>query len=94
MTAPAVQLSKRPGPGSRPPWQGAAVSAPGPWAVLADRLLCAAGHPDVPYSISTGSIETGYTRPAGQAYITALTEFSKQFINSIVYGGIATILPW
>jgi len=45
------------------------------------------------YSISTGSVETGYTIDlSGQAYITAITEFSKQFINSILYGGIATIL--
>jgi spermidine/putrescine transport system permease protein len=45
------------------------------------------------YSISTGSVETGYTIDlSGNAYITALTEFSKQFINSILYGGIATIL--
>jgi spermidine/putrescine transport system permease protein len=45
------------------------------------------------YSISTGSVEEGYTIDlSGAAYITALTEFSKQFINSIVYGGIATIL--
>ena len=45
------------------------------------------------YSISTGSLETGYTIDlSGQAYITAITEFSKQFVNSIVYGGIATIL--
>jgi spermidine/putrescine transport system permease protein len=45
------------------------------------------------YSISTGSIETGYTIDlSGAAYITAITEFSKQFINSILYGGIATIL--
>jgi spermidine/putrescine transport system permease protein len=45
------------------------------------------------YSISTGTVETGYTIDlSGNAYITALTEFSKQFINSILYGGIATIL--
>jgi spermidine/putrescine transport system permease protein len=45
------------------------------------------------YSISTGSVETGYTIDlSGGAYVTALTEFSKQFINSILYGGIATIL--
>jgi spermidine/putrescine transport system permease protein len=45
------------------------------------------------YSISTGSVEEGYTIDlSGAAYITALTEFSKQFINSILYGGIATIL--
>jgi len=45
------------------------------------------------YSISTGSIEDGYTIDlSGHAYITALTEFSKQFINSILYGGIATLL--
>jgi spermidine/putrescine transport system permease protein len=45
------------------------------------------------YSISTGSVEEGYTIDlSGAAYITAITEFSKQFINSILYGGIATIL--
>jgi spermidine/putrescine transport system permease protein len=41
------------------------------------------------YSISTGSLETGYTMTLSpDAYISALT----QFINSILYGGIATIL--
>ncbi len=45
------------------------------------------------YSISTGSLETGYTMTLSpDAYISALTQFSKQFINSILYGGIATIL--
>ena len=40
------------------------------------------------YSISTGSLDEGYTIDlSGGAYITAITEFSKQFINSILYGG-------
>ena len=46
------------------------------------------------YSISTGSVENGYTIDLSGSTRTSrpLTEFSKQFINSILYGGIATIL--
>ncbi len=45
------------------------------------------------YSISTGSLETGYTISlSADAYVEALTKFSKQFLNSILYGGIATIM--
>ena len=46
------------------------------------------------YSISTGSLETGFTidlRPPTPTS-TALTRFGKQFLNSILYGGLATIL--
>jgi spermidine/putrescine transport system permease protein len=45
------------------------------------------------YSISTGSVETGYTMTlSADAYGEALAKFGKQFLNSILYGGIATIL--
>ena len=45
------------------------------------------------YSISTGSVENGYTMTlSADAYGEALGKFGKQFLNSILYGGIATIL--
>ncbi len=45
------------------------------------------------YSISTGSLETGYTIDlSANNYIEALGRFHKQFLNSILYGGIATVL--
>jgi spermidine/putrescine transport system permease protein len=45
------------------------------------------------YSISEGTLETGFTMTMSlDAYATAITRFGPQFINSIVYGGLATIL--
>src|SRR4051812_45275777 len=47
------------------------------------------------YSISTGSIETGFTLTmSGDAYVEALTKFGKQFLNSILYGGAATLFAF
>jgi spermidine/putrescine transport system permease protein len=44
------------------------------------------------YSISTGTLETGFTMTFGlDAYATAIDRFGKQFLNSIVYGGLATL---
>ena len=44
------------------------------------------------YSISTGTLETGFTMTFGvDAYATAIDRFGKQFLNSILYGGLATI---
>ncbi len=89
-----AQTASRTGPGLRG-FLGRAL----PFLLLAPGMLWLAVFYVLPaiqmftYSISTGSVETGYTIDlSGQAYITALTEFSKQFINSILYGGIATIL--
>ncbi len=89
-----AQTASRTGPGLRG-FLGRAL----PFLLLAPGMLWLAVFYVLPaiqmftYSISTGSLETGYTIDlSGQAYITALTEFSKQFINSILYGGIATIL--
>jgi len=94
MTAPAAQASARPGPGLR-----GRLGKALPYLLLAPGLFWLAVFYVLPaiqmftYSISTGSVETGYTIDlSGHAYVTALTEFSKQFINSILYGGIATIL--
>ncbi len=89
-----AQAARRSGPGLRG-FLGRAL----PYLLLAPGMIWLAVFYVLPaiqmftYSISTGSLETGYTIDlSGQAYITALTEFSKQFINSILYGGIATIL--
>jgi spermidine/putrescine transport system permease protein len=47
------------------------------------------------YSISTGSIETGFTITfSADAYVEALTKFGKQFFNSILYGGLATLFAF
>ena len=94
MTASAGQISRRPKPTLRVRF-GKVV----PYLLLAPGLLWLTLFYVLPaiqmftYSISTGSIDDGYTIDlSGNAYITALTTFSKQFINSIVYGGIATLL--
>jgi len=90
----AQTASRRPGPGLR-----GRLARALPYLLLAPGLLWLGVFYVLPaiqmftYSISTGTVETGYTIDlSGNAYITALTEFSKQFINSILYGGIATIL--
>ena len=45
------------------------------------------------YSVSTGTHETGFTMTFGvDAYATAIDRFGRQFLNSIIYGGLATIL--
>jgi spermidine/putrescine transport system permease protein len=45
------------------------------------------------YSISEGTLETGFTMTMTlDAYRTAITRFGPQFLNSIIYGGLATIL--
>jgi len=94
MTASAGQISRPPRPTLRVRF-GKVV----PYLLLAPGLLWLTLFYILPaiqmftYSISTGSIDDGYTIDlSGNAYITALTTFSKQFINSIVYGGIATLL--
>ena len=91
MTAPTVSRSR---PGLRT-WLGRAL----PYLLLAPGLFWLTVFYVLPaiqmftYSISTGTLETGYTISlSADAYVTALTEFSKQFINSIIYGGLATIL--
>jgi spermidine/putrescine transport system permease protein len=46
------------------------------------------------YSVSKGSIDTGGFKLAWTAdnYITAISRYGKQFGNSILYGGLATVL--
>jgi spermidine/putrescine transport system permease protein len=44
------------------------------------------------YSVSEGTLETGYTMTfSGDAYATAINQFGRQFTNSLLYGGLATV---
>jgi len=44
-------------------------------------------------SLSSGTLETGFQLTFTlDAYRTSLTDFTKQFVNSLVYGSIATLL--
>jgi spermidine/putrescine transport system permease protein len=46
-------------------------------------------------SVSTGSIDTGFHLTwSSKAYETALTKFPKQFGNSLIFGGIATVMTF
>jgi spermidine/putrescine transport system permease protein len=72
-----------------------------PWLLLAPGLLWLLVFYVLPviqmftYSISTGSVEEGYTLTlTADAYVEALTRFGRQFLNSILYGGAATILAF
>jgi spermidine/putrescine transport system permease protein len=45
------------------------------------------------YSVSTGTLENGFEMTlTPDAYIEAIDQFGKQFLNSILYGGTATLL--
>jgi len=96
MTATSSTPAKAPGPGLRHRFRGVV-----PWLLLAPGLLWLFFFYVLPsiqmftYSMSTGSIEEGFTLSlTADNYIEALTKFGKQFLNSIIYGGIATILTF
>jgi spermidine/putrescine transport system permease protein len=72
-----------------------------PWLLMAPGLLWLLLFYVLPvvqlftYSISTGSLETGFTMTlSADAYVTALSRFGPQFLNSIMYGGLATIFTF
>jgi spermidine/putrescine transport system permease protein len=72
-----------------------------PWLLLAPGILWLFVFYVLPviqmftYSISTGSVETGFTITwTADAYVEALTKFGKQFVNSIIYGGLATLFTF
>jgi spermidine/putrescine transport system permease protein len=45
------------------------------------------------YSVSTGSLETGFAMTfTSDAYVKAIDQFGKQFLNSLMFGGAATVL--
>src|SRR6476661_10193241 len=91
----AVSGTKAPtGPG----WRGR-VGKAAPYILLAPGLLFLILFFVIPaiqmftYSISTGSVEEGFKITwTLDAYREGLETFGKQFLNSILYGGIATIL--
>ncbi len=90
----AAQPRVKPGPGLR-----GRLAPAIPYLLLAPGLLWLVLFFVLPaiqmftYSISTGSLETGYTIDlSANNYIEAVSRFSKQFLNSILYGGIATLL--
>jgi spermidine/putrescine transport system permease protein len=81
-----------------PGWRGR-VGKAAPYILLAPGLLFLILFFVIPaiqmftYSISTGSVEEGFTITwTLDAYREGLETFGKQFLNSIIYGGIATIL--
>ncbi len=89
------------GPASRPrgPTLRARFGRAVPYLLLAPGLLWLVLFYVIPavqmftYSISTGSLETGYEMSLdGAAYVTAIERFGRQFLNSILFGGAATIL--
>ncbi len=93
MTAATVSGSK-PGPG----WRGRIGKAL-PYILLAPGLFWLTVFYLIPafqmftYSISSGSIADGYHITWSlDAYGSAIAQFGKQFLNSILYGGAATIL--
>jgi spermidine/putrescine transport system permease protein len=70
-----------------------------PYVLLAPGLLWLVVFYVVPaiqmftYSISKGTLETGFEMTfSADAYATAIDRFGKQFLNSLIYGGAATIL--
>jgi spermidine/putrescine transport system permease protein len=72
-----------------------------PWLLLAPGMLWLIVFYVLPviqmftYSVSTGSIEEGFVLTMSpDAYIEALTKFGKQFLNSILYGGLATLFAF
>ena len=96
MSAAAATPARASGPGMR-----RRVSWLVPWLLLAPGLLWLFFFYVLPsiqmftYSISTGSIEEGFTLTfTADNYVEALTKFGKQFLNSILYGGLATILTF
>jgi spermidine/putrescine transport system permease protein len=95
MTAAAPTIARPPkGPGLRGRFERAV-----PYLLLAPGLFWLVLFYVIPavqmftYSISTGTLETGFTMTFGaEAYGTAIDRFGKQFVNSILFGGAATIL--
>ena len=78
----------------RPPGHGAAVPAAGARPALADRLLRRCRRSRCSPTRSRRATSRPATRSPGRSTPTAraLESFGKQFLNSILYGGIATIL--
>ena len=96
MTAAASSPSNAPGPTLRHRLRPAV-----PWLLLAPGLLWLLVFYVLPvlqmftYSISTGTLANGFELTGSpEAYEKALTSFGRQFLNSILYGGLATLLTF
>src|SRR5437762_331296 len=94
----AIQASGGPPAGGR--WRRRIVTA-GPYLLLAPGLLWLLVFFIWPtaqmfiMSISSGSLDSGFKLTGSTAaYITALTKFSRQFGNSLLFGGTATVLDF
>jgi spermidine/putrescine transport system permease protein len=95
-TAPAGPARTAPGPGWRQ-----RVKRATPYLLLAPGILWLLFFFVIPTlqmfltSLSTGSIDTGFKLTfSTAAYQTAFTKFPKQITNSLLYGGIATLLTF
>jgi spermidine/putrescine transport system permease protein len=85
-----------PGPGARQ-----AIRRATPYILLAPGILWLLAFFVLPSvqmfltSVSTGNINDGFKLTfSTQAYQTAISQFGRQFGNSLLYGGIATILTF
>jgi spermidine/putrescine transport system permease protein len=94
MTSAAI--GRTAGPGFR-----AGLSRAVPFILLAPGILYLLAFYAIPsaqmfvYSVSVGSIEDGFTITGGaDAYVEGVTRFGKQFGNSIIFGGLATLLTF
>ncbi len=92
----AAAAALPPGPGLRRRLNRAV-----PWLLMAPGLLWLLVFYVLPiiqmftYSISSGSLETGFVMTLSpDAYVTALSKFGPQFLNSIIYGGLATVFTF
>jgi spermidine/putrescine transport system permease protein len=90
------EIRQAPGPGLRQ-----RIGRATPWLLLAPGILWLVFFFIIPSfqmfltSVSTGSITDGFKLTwSADAYQTALTKFSKQFINSLIFGGLATLLTF
>jgi len=90
------EIRQAPGPGLRQ-----RIGRATPWLLLAPGILWLVFFFIIPSfqmfltSVSTGSISDGFKLTwSADAYQTALTKFSKQFINSLIFGGLATLLTF
>jgi spermidine/putrescine transport system permease protein len=94
----AALVEARPGPG---PGVRERIRKATPYLLLAPGILWLLFFFIVPSiqmfltSVSTGSVSDGYKLTfSSQAYATAITKFGKQFGNSLLYGGMATLLTF
>jgi spermidine/putrescine transport system permease protein len=98
MTASAASAPKRGAPG--PGWRQRLRRAT-PYLLLAPGILWLLAFFVLPTfqmfltSVSSGSIDSGFKLTfSTNAYATAFTKFPKQLANSLIYGGVATLLTF